>query len=350
MIGLDPLAWLSPDSDSPNKSKKKSKKKAKKKAKKKNVAKKKSTPKNKAVASKKKVSKSATKKEAVKNQVSEQKSKTEVSKYVSPLGLDVELLEESFSLLSGEIDELVASFYKELFEQYPSVQPMFENTSIDDQQKKLSSSITLVINNIRKPEVLAEALKDLGLKHQGYGAVPEHFQAVATTLISVMRDMAGSAWTNDFQLAWEVALQKIAEVMLSGYGEVAEKLVDGESNEEGLNQQESEQALSTGTTETESTPLASEETTVSDTTIRLSEVQDISQVAELHRQVSNFINSDDFTLDGSAVERIDASTLQLITCAFIQADKYGNKVSWSSSSDALKKSAKLLGLEKVLAL
>jgi len=139
--------------------------------------------------------------------------------YISPLGLDVQTLEASFKLLAPRAEELVETFYKELFKQHPAVIPMFKNISVEEQQKKLLAAIKLVIENVRKPEVLGGALKGLGSKHQGYGAAPEHYQAVATTLIGVMKDMAGDAWTAQIQTAWEHALNTIAEVMLTGYEE-----------------------------------------------------------------------------------------------------------------------------------
>ena len=140
--------------------------------------------------------------------------------YVSPLGLDVETLESSFNLLAPRAEELVSTFYKRLFEQHPAVIPMFKNTTVEEQQKKLLAAIKLVIENVRKPDVLGNALKGLGSKHQAFGAVPEHYQAVANTLIGVMKDMAGDAWTNQIQSAWEHALNTIAEVMLTGYDEM----------------------------------------------------------------------------------------------------------------------------------
>ncbi len=137
--------------------------------------------------------------------------------YVSPLGLDVETLEASFNLLAPRAEELVKNFYDELFKQHPAVIPIFKNTDPQEQQKKLLAAIKLVIENIRKPDVLGNALKGLGLKHQGYGAAPEHYTAVANTLVGVMKDMAGDAWTDQIQSAWQHALNTIAEVMLSGY-------------------------------------------------------------------------------------------------------------------------------------
>lgn len=327
MIGLDPLAWLSPEPSNKTSKKKTAKKKtAKKSTAKKNVvakdkAAKKSTS-NKKVQAKKKIV--AKKKVTFKKKVVAKKKVTKVDvPYVSPLGLEVEILESSFELLAPQAELLVKTFYKELFAQHPSVVPMFENTTAEEQQKKLLSALKLVINNIRKPDILADALKGLGAKHQSYGAVPEHYQAVSATLIGVMKDMAADAWTDEIESAWRHALTTIAEVMLSSYEDVS-----------------SVESIS-ATTENEESP-------VTDSTIKLNDVLDISHVGELYTQISSLLNESDITFDGGDVERIDTSSLQLLSSVFIHADKYGSNVSWKTTSDALENSAKLLGLTKIL--
>ncbi|VAW98231.1 hypothetical protein MNBD_GAMMA23-34 [hydrothermal vent metagenome] len=93
-----------------------------------------------------------------------------------------------------------------------------------------------------------------------------------------------------------------------------------------------------------------EENPVMGSVIKLNDVQDISQVGELQQQIVALMNDSDIIFDGSEVERIDAASLQLLTSVFKQAEKYGSKVSWQASSDALKKAAELLGLTEELSL
>lgn len=137
--------------------------------------------------------------------------------YVSPLGLDVETLESSFNLLAPQADELVRRFYERLFQNYPEVVPLFANTVPAEQQKKLLASLKLVIENVRKPEALAPVLTTMGERHQDYGVKPEHYPAVATTLIAVMKEMAGDAWNYTIESAWSQALGVIAKVMIDAY-------------------------------------------------------------------------------------------------------------------------------------
>lgn len=132
-------------------------------------------------------------------------------------GLNVAVLRSSFEALAPKGAELVKRFYEELFRKYPDVKPMFEETSIEDQEKKLLGALQLVINNLSDPNTLKAALQNLGAKHQAYGAVAEHYDAVAGVLLSVMKEMAGDLWTAETSSAWMAALTDVKEIMLSGY-------------------------------------------------------------------------------------------------------------------------------------
>jgi len=132
-------------------------------------------------------------------------------------GLNVDLLESSFAALAPQGELLVARFYAELFKRFPGVIPLFQNTTPEEQQKKLLAALQLVVNNLRKPAVLKKALTGLGARHQNYGAVLDHYGAVAGTLLDVMSGIAGDLWTDDVAKAWEDALNTVAEIMLSAY-------------------------------------------------------------------------------------------------------------------------------------
>ncbi|MGD8567887.1 MAG: methyl-accepting chemotaxis protein [Gammaproteobacteria bacterium] len=139
-------------------------------------------------------------------------------------GLNVELLEQTFNALAPYGESLVARFYDELFNRYPQVRPLFRNTTQQEQQRKLLAALKLVINNLRNPAVLTQTLQDLGRRHQSYGAVPGHYQAVASTLLDVMQEFAGSLWTPKVHKAWNDALQTVAEIMLNAYDNTVDQM------------------------------------------------------------------------------------------------------------------------------
>ena len=129
----------------------------------------------------------------------------------------MEIIEETFSALADSGEILVDNFYKKLFEKYPQVEPMFSNVDQIEQQKKLLSSLALVVNNIRKPDVLGPALNKLGKSHENYGAVADHYPAVAGVLLEVMSELSGDLWTNEVEQAWNNALKVVADAMLAAY-------------------------------------------------------------------------------------------------------------------------------------
>lgn len=148
------------------------------------------------------------------------------------LGLDIELLEQSFAVLAPQGEQLVARFYEELFSRYPGVKPLFKNTDQKLQQKKLLASLVLVVNNLRDPDTLVAALTEMGKRHQGYGAVAEHYPAVAETLLAVMKELAGDAWTDEVHAAWSKALNTVASVMLEAYEDLEDGKMSADNSSE----------------------------------------------------------------------------------------------------------------------
>lgn len=142
-------------------------------------------------------------------------SKRQRSPKTDPLGLNVSLLEKTFAALKPHGKDLVHRFYEELFLQYPSVEGMFANTDQSKQERKLLASLQLVVNNLRNPDVLVDALTGLGKKHHDYGAEPAHYQAVAKVLLEVMEEFAGDLWTEEVHEAWSDALNTVATTMLN---------------------------------------------------------------------------------------------------------------------------------------
>ena len=132
------------------------------------------------------------------------------------MGLQVELLEQSFAAVAPRGDELVEVFYRNLFADYPEVKPLFENIEMAEQKKKLLASLQLVVENLRRPETLVPALENLGANHVGYGAKEEHYPAVGATLLKSLAEIAGDAWNDSLDSAWSEAYEAISGYMLQG--------------------------------------------------------------------------------------------------------------------------------------
>ncbi|MFE1746306.1 globin family protein [Coleofasciculus sp. H7-2] len=132
------------------------------------------------------------------------------------MSLNVELLEQSFEKVKPHADEFVASFYENLFAAHPEVKPLFAKTNMAEQRKHLLAALGLVVQNLRKPEVLGEALKTLGAKHVGYGTIPQHYPAVGGALLTTFEQYLQQDWTPEVKQAWTDAFGVITQQMLKG--------------------------------------------------------------------------------------------------------------------------------------
>ena len=139
-------------------------------------------------------------------------------------GLQVGLLESSFEKVKPRAGEFASSFYENLFADYPAAKPLFETTDVEEQSKKLLASLVFVVENLKKPGALTDALKGLGARHVKYGALPEHYPLVGNTLLKTFEQYLGAHWTPDVKAAWVKAYGLITEVMLDGADYSAEEV------------------------------------------------------------------------------------------------------------------------------
>ena len=129
-------------------------------------------------------------------------------------GLQVDVLAKSFSELNKHGKKFTARFYERLFEKHPGVKPLFESSSPDLQAEKLWVALTLVANNLKNPDKLVAAVAELGKRHEAYGAKPEHYTAVAETMLEVMPEFCEGVWDASCHQAWSHALNLVASVMI----------------------------------------------------------------------------------------------------------------------------------------
>ena len=128
--------------------------------------------------------------------------------------LNISLIETSFEKLAPNANQMAKLFYKELFEKYPSVKPLFKNTRMKEQEKKLVSALSTVVSSLRSPDELEAVLVSLGSKHIKYGAEPQHYEAVIETLLQVMAKTVGEEWSEEIENTWKKALNSVASTMI----------------------------------------------------------------------------------------------------------------------------------------
>jgi len=135
------------------------------------------------------------------------------------MSLNIECLEQNFEKIKPRANEFVASFYENLFQLYPEVKPLFANTDMVNQQKKLLNSLVLVVENLRNPEALEPVLEALGARHVSYGAIPKYYGPVGEALLMTFEQYLQEDWTAEVKKAWLDAYRAITTLMLKGAGQ-----------------------------------------------------------------------------------------------------------------------------------
>ncbi len=132
------------------------------------------------------------------------------------MNLNLEALETSFDLVAPRGDELMDVFYAQLFAAAPAVKPLFAATDLKRQKTMLLGTLVLLRKSLRDLEAIVPKLRDLGARHVAYGAEPEHYPVVGEVLIASMAEIAGPAWTAEYERAWSEAFGIVAGAMIEG--------------------------------------------------------------------------------------------------------------------------------------
>jgi methyl-accepting chemotaxis protein len=129
---------------------------------------------------------------------------------------DLEALETSFDLIAPRGDELMDVFYARLFAAAPAVRPLFAGTDMQRQKSMLLGALILLRKSLRNLDPIVPKLREMGARHVAYGATPDHYPVVGEVLIASMAEIAGPAWTAEYERAWNGAFAIVAGAMLEG--------------------------------------------------------------------------------------------------------------------------------------
>jgi hemoglobin-like flavoprotein/Ran GTPase-activating protein (RanGAP) involved in mRNA processing and transport len=139
----------------------------------------------------------------------------------------VDLMESSFAVIAARGTDFAARFYRELFARHPAVQPLFARVSMRQQQQHLLAALTMVIDHLRTPDVIAPAVEALGRRHVGYRVQASHYVAVTHVALDVIRETLGDQWTPEVDEAWHRGLDAVSAVMLAAHQQTLQEAKGG---------------------------------------------------------------------------------------------------------------------------
>ena len=124
----------------------------------------------------------------------------------------IELVQDSFKLVTPIIESATAMFYDRLFKLDPSLRPMFKD-SLEEQSRKLAHVLTIVVKGLSRPEQILGAVQELGRRHQAYGVQPEHYETVGAALLWTLEAGLGDAFSADVREAWTSSYRFLSTTM-----------------------------------------------------------------------------------------------------------------------------------------
>lgn len=152
---------------------------------------------------------------------------------------------------NGEL--LTRHFYERMFRHNPEVAPFFNraNQTSGSQQKALAAAICAYAANIDNLEVLGGAVELIAQKHVSLQIKAEHYPIVGANLLASIREVLGSAATDDIVNGWAEAYQFLADILIGRESQIYREHREAPNGWEGFKsffvtrkEQESEQITS----------------------------------------------------------------------------------------------------------
>lgn len=125
----------------------------------------------------------------------------------------IQQLRDSFAELASQPDAVAAAFYDRLFAIDPGLAPLFANTDITAQGRKLMMALQFVVEGCDRPIAVVAPLQALARRHVGYGVAEAHYATVGEALIDTLGAHFGPRFTPALRDAWLAAYSFVSGVM-----------------------------------------------------------------------------------------------------------------------------------------
>jgi nitric oxide dioxygenase len=122
------------------------------------------------------------------------------------------LVRTTFASLAVMPEVAGALFYERLFADHPDLRPMFKH-DMRIQGVKLMTMLATVVYHLNEPGQVLPAIRDLGVRHVGYGVRPADYEALREALLWTLGQALGDEFTPAARDAWTVCYDELASAM-----------------------------------------------------------------------------------------------------------------------------------------
>jgi hemoglobin-like flavoprotein len=130
------------------------------------------------------------------------------------------LVQTSYASLGDTAPAMARDFYRRLFEADPTTEELFSDSPAN-MAAKFADELAAIVEAITSYETFAPRVRDLAIRHVGYGVQTRHYQSLGDALIATLAEHLGPRWDPDLEEAWRRAYNLVAELMMATTATVA---------------------------------------------------------------------------------------------------------------------------------
>lgn len=127
--------------------------------------------------------------------------------------IELELIRNSFKVLSRDMETHSQEFYEALFRREPGLRSLFRE-DLTGQGMKFMTALGTIVENLGSDEKNAAKYAELGHLHAKLGVRPEHFEPMGEALIDTLRSVFGEEFTPTLESAWREAFDQVSTNMI----------------------------------------------------------------------------------------------------------------------------------------
>ena len=131
----------------------------------------------------------------------------------------LEQVRSSYASLGSGAAEMAMDFYRRLFAADPSAEALF-SAGPAVMAGKFAEELDAIVQAISSFEAFAPRVRDLAVRHVGYGVQTHHYHAAGEALLGALAEHLAPEWDDALEAAWRRAYNLVAEVMMATAAEL----------------------------------------------------------------------------------------------------------------------------------
>lgn len=134
---------------------------------------------------------------------------------IARLRADAVPLRDSFAAAAADPRAFASDFYDALFELAPGIRALFPD-DLQSQREKFAQTLATIVGFVDDPTPLVGSLRQLGIRHRGYGTQPQHYAPVGEALLRTLEARTPGGLPPEARQSWRRLYGWIVAEMLSG--------------------------------------------------------------------------------------------------------------------------------------